>query len=174
MSLYANIDHLAGAAGVEALSVDAPEKERLFRGLERWRPVLEGAIALLKMTGETSIRLVIGAHTMVVQHELKETVAVVIPTGHAIAKSLRRMIRRMARKDRGPYIAPTPAATPALLPEHANANANAEPPSRTPNPPQASPPTPSPVLGQHNGQQPASAATPPKPINNGWGDRFSS
>ncbi len=28
--------------------------------------------------------------------------AVVLPTGHAIAKSLRRMIRRMAKKVRGP------------------------------------------------------------------------
>ncbi|HFE44279.1 MAG TPA: hypothetical protein ENJ18_02135 [Nannocystis exedens] len=170
MSLYANIDHLAGAAGIEALAVDAPEKERLFRGLERWHPVLEGAITLLQMTGETSIRLVIGTHTMVVQHELKETVAVVIPTGHAIAKSLRRMIRRMARKDRGPYIAPTPA--PALITEQASAPA--EPPSRAPTPPQASPPMHSPVLGQHNGQQPATATTPPKSMSNGWGDRFSS
>ncbi len=174
MSLYANIDHLAGASGVEALTVDAPEKERLFRGLERWRPILEGAITLLKMTGETSIRLVIGTHTMVVQHELKETVAVVIPTGHAIAKSLRRMIRRMARKDRGPYIAPAPAPVPAPALIHGQTSAPAEPPSRVPSAPQASPPMRSPVLGQHNGQQPATAATPPKPINNGWGDRFSS
>jgi len=166
MSLYANIDHLAAASGVVALSVDSPEKERLFRGLERWRPVLDGAVKLLQMTGETSIRLVIGEHTMVVQHELKETVAVVIPTGHAIAKSLRRMIRRMARKVRAPYSPPTPQ-----LQQPAAAGAT-EPLSRAPSQPQAAPPTRGPgILGQHGTAQPAAAS---KPMNNGWSDRFSS
>ena len=164
MSLYVNIDHLAAASGVVALSVDSPEKERLFRGLERWRPVLDGAVKLLQMTGETSIRLVVGEHTMVVQHELKETVAVVIPTGHAIAKSLRRMIRRMARKDRGPYQPPAPKAQPGVA-------GTGEPLSRAPSQPQAAPATRGPsILGQHGSAQPA----PSKPMSNGWGDRFSS
>ena len=163
MSLYANIDHLAAASGIVALSIDAPEKQRLFHGLERWRPVLDGAISLLEMTGETSIRLVIGEHTMVVQHELKETVAVVIPTGHAIAKSLRRMIRRMARKDRGPYT-PPPAASPPQASESQ---------SRAPSAPQPAPQTRGPGVSapaQHNGQ-PAPASTP---LSNPWGDRFPS
>ncbi len=164
MSLYANIDHLAAASGVVALSVDSPEKERLFRGLERWRPVLDGAVKLLQMTGETSIRLVIGEHTMVVQHELKETVAVVIPTGHAIAKSLRRMIRRMARKVRAPYVAPQAQPSAAATTGELSA--------RAPSQPQAAPPTRGPgILGQHGSAQPAA---PSKPMSNGWGDRFSS
>ena len=118
------------------------------------------------MTGETSIRLVVGEHTMVVQHELKETVAVVIPTGHAIAKSLRRMIRRMARKVRAPYVAPAPQAPPgAVAGTH-------EVVSRAPSPPQAAPPTRGPgIVGQHGTAQPAA---PSKPMSNGWGDRFSS
>ncbi|EDM74849.1 hypothetical protein PPSIR1_31108 [Plesiocystis pacifica SIR-1] len=70
--------------------------------MDSWRPVLDGALDLFKRTEEKSIRLVVGKHTIVVQKENEETVAVVLPTGHAIAKSLRRMIRRMARKDRGP------------------------------------------------------------------------
>ena len=64
--------------------------------------VLDGALDLFKRCEEKSIRLVVGKHTIVVQRESDETVAVVLPTGHAIAKSLRRMIRRVARKDRGP------------------------------------------------------------------------
>lgn len=114
MSLLANIDHLAAAKGIVALCVDAPNNPRKFRGVETWNPVLEGAINLLGLTGETTIRLVIGKHTMVVQKELGETVAVVLPTGHAIAKSLRRMIRRMSRKVRPP-LRPEPAA-PVLSP----------------------------------------------------------
>jgi hypothetical protein len=79
---------------------------------------------LLDKTGESTIRLVVGKHTVVVQTEKEETVAVVLPTGHAIAKSLRRMIRRMSRKVRTPirpsvappHLAPTspaPRAQPA-------------------------------------------------------------
>ncbi|MCB9753871.1 MAG: hypothetical protein H6713_28345 [Myxococcales bacterium] len=104
MSLLANIDHLAAAKGIVALCVDSPNSARKFRGVETWNAILEGAISLLSLTDESTIRLVIGKHTMVVQRELGETVAVVLPTGHAIAKSLRRMIRRMAKKDRGPYV----------------------------------------------------------------------
>jgi hypothetical protein len=100
MSLLANIDHLAVAAGIEAVVVDAGSRD--YRGTQTWYPVLDGALDLFKRCDEKSIRLVVGKHTIVVQRESDETVAVVLPTGHAIAKSLRRMIRRMARKDRGP------------------------------------------------------------------------
>ena len=100
MSLSANIDHLAIAAGIEAVVVDIGSRE--YRGDDQWYRVLDGALDLFRRTDERSIRLVVGKHTIVVQKEGEETVAVVLPTGHAIAKSLRRMIRRMARKDRGP------------------------------------------------------------------------
>ncbi len=102
MSLFANIDHLAVAAGIQAVAVDATSKPRSFRGDETWREVLEGSLELFVKTQEPTIRLVVGKHTIVVQRENEEVVAVVLPTGHAIAKSLRRMIRRMAKKDRGP------------------------------------------------------------------------
>lgn len=104
MSLVANIDHLAIAAGIEAAVVDSGTRE--YRGDANWHAVLDGALDLFKRTEEKSIRLVIGKHTIVVQRESDETVAVVLPTGHAIAKSLRRMIRRMARKNRGPVAKP--------------------------------------------------------------------
>ncbi len=104
MSLRANIDHLNAAQGIEAVAVittgDVSTKE--FRGDDSWNPVLDGAMSLLAKTSESTIRMVIGKHTVVVQTEKEETVAVVLPTGHAIAKSLRRMIRRMARKVRPP------------------------------------------------------------------------
>ena len=70
-------------------------------------------MGLLKKTDESTIRLVIGQHTVVLQAEGDETVAVVLPTGHAIAKSLRRMIRRMSRKVRGPLTRPTGVAAGA-------------------------------------------------------------
>jgi hypothetical protein len=109
MSLVANIDHLAIAAGIEAAVVDSGTRE--YRGDANWHAVLDGALDLFKRTDEKSIRLVVGKHTIVVQRESDETVAVVLPTGHAIAKSLRRMIRRMARKNRGPLAKPKTETT---------------------------------------------------------------
>jgi len=159
MSLSANIDHLAIAAGIEAVVVDTGTRE--YRGDEQWYRVLDGALDLFRRTDERSIRLVVGKHTIVVQKESEEVVAVVLPTGHAIAKSLRRMIRRMARKDRGPLPKDFPvAATPT-----------------SPTPPPSSPigmgsssagvttPSPSPVSSPAPttpGQAPPSVAPQPK------------
>lgn len=102
MSLRANIEHLEASQGIEAVAVASAAGPREFRGDESWNALLEGAMNLLEKTGEQTIRLVVGKHTIVVQTEKDETVAVVLPTGHAIAKSLRRMIRRMSRKVRPP------------------------------------------------------------------------
>lgn len=117
MSLRANIEHLAAAGGIEAVTVVSGE-DREFRGESNWQPVLDGAMRLLDKTEESTIRVVIGDHTIVVQSEGDETVGVVLPTGHAIAKSLRRMIRRLSRKARGPVVRPalqhlTPTGPPA-------------------------------------------------------------
>lgn len=151
MSLSANIDHLAIAAGIEAVVVDTGTRE--YRGDEQWYRVLDGALDLFRRTDEKSIRLVVGKHTIVVQKESDETVAVVLPTGHAIAKSLRRMIRRMARKDRGPLPKdfPIAASGPSAPPPSAGMGASSG--VTTPSPsPVSSPPVPTP--GQAGVTQP--------------------
>lgn len=133
MSLRANIDHLSAAQGIVAVSVVTPEQPRCSRGADHWGAVLEASIALLGKTTERSIRLVVGEHTIVVQTEGEETVAVVLPTGHAIAKSLRRMIRRMSRKVRPPLARPeqhvsptTPAPTATPVPTASQSSATLE------------------------------------------------
>lgn len=113
MSLRANIDHLAAAQGIVAVAVVSQAGPREFRGDESWSSVLDSALNLLQKTDESTIRLVIGKHTIVLQNEGEETVAVVLPTGHAIAKSLRRMIRRMSRKVRGPVARPAQPMQPS-------------------------------------------------------------
>lgn len=112
MSLRANIEHLAAAQGIVAVCVVSPTGPREMRGDEAWGPIIDASLSLLEKTGEKTIRLVIGKHTVVMQVEGEETVGVVLPTGHAIAKSLRRMIRRMSRKPRGPLVRPVIAAQP--------------------------------------------------------------
>lgn len=100
MSLIANLEHLTRAPGVVAVTVDALGTTRAFRGAESWAPVLDAALSLFAKTEEDTIRLIIGPHTVIVQKEHGQNVAIVLPTGHAIAKSLRRMIRRLSRKER--------------------------------------------------------------------------
>lgn len=102
MSLRANIEHMAAVQGIVAVTVYSPAGPRELRGDESWTPILDASLSLLEKTGEKTIRLVVSKHTIVMQVEGDETVGVVLPTGHAIAKSLRRMIRRMSRKPRGP------------------------------------------------------------------------
>ena len=147
MSLLANIDHLAIASGIEAVVVEAKtDSPRSYRGDQTWHPVLDGALDLFGRTEEKSIRLVVGKHTIVVQKENEEVVSVVLPTGHAIAKSLRRMIRRMARKDRGP------------LPKARELT----PPAAATTPPSEGQPTVAPKPEEATAATPASAA-PPSP-----------
>lgn len=96
--LVNNIDRLARTDGIVAVYVFHPLSVSV-RGLTSWHGTLSDAISLLHRTDEDTIRLVVGKHTVIVQRVGDETVAVVLPTGHAVAKSLRRMIRRMARRD---------------------------------------------------------------------------
>ena len=116
MSLRANIEHLTAAQGIVAVMVADPAGNLEFRGEESWNAILSAAMGLLKKTDENTIRLVIGQHTVVLQSEGDETVAVVLPTGHAIAKSLRRMIRRMSRKVRAPLGRAATVSAPAAEP----------------------------------------------------------
>jgi hypothetical protein len=127
MSLIANLEHLATAPGVVAVTVDSPGAPRAFRGAESWAPVLEAALSLFTKTEEDTIRLVIGPHTVIVQREHGQSVAVVLPTGHAIAKSLRRMIRRLSRKERGPVTAPRPRPTSVTSDAQTSNNNEANP-----------------------------------------------
>lgn len=97
MSLLSNIDYLTNAPGVVAVTVEHATG-REHRGSVNWHSALDGVLTLFKRTGEAGMRAIIGKHTIVVQRESDEVVALVLPTGHAIAKSLHRMIRRQAAK----------------------------------------------------------------------------
>ncbi len=116
MNLRANIEHLAAAQGIVAVTVYSPPAPRELRGEPHWGPILDASLSLLEKTGEKTIRIVVGAHTLVLQVEGAETVGVVIPTGDPIAKSLRRMIRRLARKPRLSAAAPSRWVPPGASP----------------------------------------------------------
>ncbi len=98
MSLHQNIEHLATAPGIAAVLIDNGQQQAATRGTERWADVLRSCLSLFRLTDETSLRLVIAKHTVVVQKEGSEVAVVALETGHPTAKSLRRMIRRTAKR----------------------------------------------------------------------------
>jgi hypothetical protein len=96
MHLLTNIDHLLTIDGVVAVTIATPGGQA-FRGVEPWAPRLAAVIAVFALCDEPTMIVRIGEHTAHVQREGDQVAAVVIPTGHAIAKSLRRHIRRAAK-----------------------------------------------------------------------------
>ena len=102
MQLLKSLDHLAKHDGVLAASaaLDKPGARAFtYAGAERWHPLLAACTAILDHTADGSIRVLAGAHTVVVQREHGEIAAVVYETGDAVAKSIHRMIRRAARPE---------------------------------------------------------------------------
>jgi hypothetical protein len=95
-TLLTNIDHLLTIDGVVAVTIATPGGQA-FRGVEPWAPRLAAVIAVFALCDEPTMIVRIGEHTAHVQREGDQVAAVVIPTGHAIAKSLRRHIRRAAK-----------------------------------------------------------------------------
>ena len=104
MSLLGNIEHIVHSSGIEAALVRSSDRTDTFAGEEPWSGTLAKALDVFSLSGESSVRIVVGKYTLVIQREREEEVAVALPTGHPMAKSLRRMLRRMARKDRGPLV----------------------------------------------------------------------
>lgn len=65
-----------------------------FAGEQRWENEIRTTLHLLDISNAPTLRVTIGEHTIVA----REGVAVVIPTGHAVAKSLQRTLSRFAAK----------------------------------------------------------------------------
>ena len=100
MSLASKIDKLARVPGIESILVESGipmHRISMRRGDEKWHGVLDTALDLFKRCDEKSIRLIIGSHTIAVLMTGDETVAVAVPTGHTVMKSIRRMLCRAHR-----------------------------------------------------------------------------
>jgi hypothetical protein len=67
-----------------------------FRGDEKWRDTVFASFHLLEASPESFIRVSVGECTIFLEGEEVYLYAAVIPTGHPIAKSLRRTLRRYA------------------------------------------------------------------------------
>jgi hypothetical protein len=94
--LAANIGYLMAHPGVVAvLAVEPPC--HTMSGVKSWYQTLSDAAAMLANTDEEFLNIRIGEHSILAERIGKQFVAVVYPTGHAVAKVIRRMVRHAGK-----------------------------------------------------------------------------
>lgn len=100
MNTQAIIDRLLASDGIIAVLLHGEFKTKQENPDSQIRKlVLEHAHSIAGTAGE-DIRVVVGIYTITVSYDPEATVVVALPTGHNVAKSLRRMIRRATKSTR--------------------------------------------------------------------------
>jgi hypothetical protein len=74
-------------------SGDQPE----WVGDERWNPIVVEAVKLRQIAAESSVRVLVGDHAVLVSGDEKHVVGVVFIKGHPVVKSVVRMVRQLLR-----------------------------------------------------------------------------
>ena len=66
-------------------------------GDERWNPIVLEAVKLRQIAQESSVRVLVGDHAVLVSGDDKHVVGVVFIKGHPVVKSVVRMVRQLLR-----------------------------------------------------------------------------
>jgi hypothetical protein len=75
-------------------------------GDERWRAIVMEAVRLRQIANESSVRVLVGDHAVLVSGDERHVVGVVFIKGHPVVKSVVRMVRQLLRQ---------PSAAPQVL-----------------------------------------------------------
>ena len=67
-------------------------------GDERWNPIVLEAVKLRQIAQESSVRVLVGDHAVLVSGDDKHVVGVVFIKGHPVVKSVVRMVRQLLRQ----------------------------------------------------------------------------
>jgi len=73
-------------------------------GDDKWKPIVMEAVKLRQIANESSVRVLVGDHAVLVSGDDKHVVGVVFIKGHPVVKSVVRMVRQLLRQ-------PNPAPT---------------------------------------------------------------
>ena len=74
-----------------------PSGEAEWVGDERWNPIVMEAVKLRQIANESSVRVLVGDHAVLVSGDEKHVVGVVFIKGHPVVKSVVRMVRQLLR-----------------------------------------------------------------------------
>lgn len=66
-------------------------------GDDRWNPIVMEAVKLRQIANESSVRVLVGDHAVLVSGDEKHVVGVVFIKGHPVVKSVVRMVRQLLR-----------------------------------------------------------------------------
>lgn len=70
-------------------------------GEEKWKPIVLEAVKLRQIANESSVRVLVGDHAVLVSGDEKHVVGVVFIKGHPVVKSVVRMVRQLLRQPSG-------------------------------------------------------------------------
>jgi hypothetical protein len=76
---------------------DSPQGDAEWVGDERWNPIVMEAVKLRQIANESSVRVLVGDHAVLVSGDEKHVVGVVFIKGHPVVKSVVRMVRQLLR-----------------------------------------------------------------------------
>lgn len=68
-----------------------------WAGDERWHPIVHEAVKLQQLSGEASVRVLVGNHAVLISGGVGHVVGVVFIKGHPVVKSVVRMVRQLLR-----------------------------------------------------------------------------
>lgn len=72
-----------------------------WAGDERWHPIVHEAVKLQQLSGEASVRVLVGSHAVLISGGAGHVVGVVFIKGHPVVKSVVRMVRQLLRPQAG-------------------------------------------------------------------------
>lgn len=125
-------------------------------GDDRWHPIVHEAVKLRQISGESSVRVLVGEHAVLVSGDENHVVGVVFIKGHPVVKSVVRMVRQLLRPVGSNTSASKTGAPKAPGSDNINKNPSRKPPA--PNlPPQMNMPGP---MGMHQRPMPGMARGP--------------
>lgn len=73
------------------------ESSPAWVGDEKWKPIVLEAVRLRQIANESSVRVLVGEHAVLVSGDDRHVVGVVFIKGHPVVKSVVRMVRQLLR-----------------------------------------------------------------------------
>ncbi|MCB9569178.1 MAG: hypothetical protein H6710_18520 [Myxococcales bacterium] len=121
MTTISRIERVLRHDGIVAVldmtAEQAQAGESSWVGEDRWKPIVLEAVRLRQIANESSVRVLVGEHAVLVSGDERHVVGVVFIKGHPVVKSVVRMVRQLLRASapsgaghQASQAAPAPAA----------------------------------------------------------------
>ena len=101
MTTISRIERVLRHDGIVAVldmtAEQAQAGESSWVGEDRWKPIVLEAVRLRQIANESSVRVLVGEHAVLVSGDERHVVGVVFIKGHPVVKSVVRMVRQLLR-----------------------------------------------------------------------------